>query len=99
MGFSADGRNWQIKATGAAPDLNDIASLNGHFMIAGNNGLVLRATEGPPDLLNVPESQTILVGGAVALSVDASGAAPLTYQWRKDGFVLINGGNISGADT
>ena len=39
--------------------------------------------------------------GAVALSyaVIASGSGPLAYQWYRNGVPLVNGTNISGADT
>ena len=45
----------------------------------------------PPAILTQPASATVMVGANVAFSVTASGTAPLTYQWLK------NGGNISGA--
>ena len=32
-----------------------------------------------------PTSQTVVTGGTATLSVTASGAAPITYQWRKAG--------------
>lgn len=40
-----------------------------------------------------PQSQTVIVGGAVTFSVTAAGSQPLLYQWR------FNGANISGAKT
>lgn len=39
-----------------------------------------------------PASQTVAVGNEITLSVTASGAMPMTFQWRKDGL------NISGAN-
>ena len=38
-----------------------------------------------------PAAQSVVVGQTASFSVTASGTAPLTYQWRK------NGSNISGA--
>jgi pectate lyase/pectin methylesterase-like acyl-CoA thioesterase len=38
-----------------------------------------------------PQSQTVNVGAAATFTVTASGAAPITYQWRK------NGADIPGA--
>jgi len=43
-----------------------------------------------------PATQTICPGYTVTYSVTATGAG-LTYQWRKNGVNMVNGGNISGA--
>jgi hypothetical protein len=37
----------------------------------------------PPAIVTPPQSQNVLVGGDILLSVSATGAAPLAYQWRK----------------
>jgi hypothetical protein len=42
----------------------------------------------PPAILTQPTPQTLLVGQALQLSVTASGAAPLAYQWLRSGTVL-----------
>jgi PKD repeat protein len=44
-----------------------------------------------PAITTQPASQTVTAGASVSVTVVASGTAPLTYQWRKDG------SNISGA--
>jgi hypothetical protein len=46
-----------------------------------------------PAITNQPASQTAAVGGSATFSVGASGTAPLSYQWKRDGIVL------SGAST
>ena len=46
-----------------------------------------------------PQSQTNYAGKNVILSVIASGAAPIGYQWQKGGVSLSNGGAISGVTT
>ena len=46
---------------------------------------------GAPAITTQPASRTVAVGAPVAFSVSASGAAPLGYQWRR------NGANIAGA--
>ena len=38
-----------------------------------------------PTISQNPSSLTVVEGGAVTLSVTANGAAPLTYQWARDG--------------
>jgi endonuclease/exonuclease/phosphatase family metal-dependent hydrolase len=57
------------------------------FMISTNS---LPATN-PPAITSHPLSQTNALGGNVTFTVAATGADPLTYQWR------FNGTNISGA--
>ncbi|MFL5731523.1 MAG: PQQ-dependent sugar dehydrogenase [Cytophagaceae bacterium] len=44
-----------------------------------------------PQITTQPASQTVTQGQAVSFSVSASGMAPLSYQWQKDGV------NITGA--
>ena len=50
-----------------------------------------------PNITTLPLSQTKLVGETVAFTVAASGATPLSFQWKTNGVNLVNGGNISGA--
>jgi len=53
----------------------------------------------PPSITQHPQSLTRCVGTSASFSVTASGTAPLSYQWRKNGNNLSNGGSISGATT
>ena len=41
----------------------------------------------------------IVPGSNVSFSVTATGTAPLSYQWQKDGVYLTDGGRITGATT
>ena len=43
-----------------------------------------------PSILVQPANQTVTVGVNVTFSVTASGTAPLSYQWRKDGNNLVS---------
>jgi hypothetical protein len=45
-----------------------------------------------------PTNQIICAGGSASFTVVASGTS-ITYQWRKGSINLINGGNISGANS
>lgn len=44
-----------------------------------------------PAITTQPQSQTVTAGNSISFSVGASGTAPFTYQWQKDG------NNLSGA--
>jgi glucose/arabinose dehydrogenase len=59
----------------------------------GNAGVVYRIEYGAnaPTITSHPASRTVAPGAGVTFSVRASGAAPLRYQWQR------NGANISGA--
>jgi hypothetical protein len=48
---------------------------------------------------NNPIAVTQCAGTTANFSVTAAGQGTLTYQWRRNGSNLSNGGNISGADT
>jgi hypothetical protein len=47
----------------------------------------------PPAITTQPVSQTVIVGHSATFSVAATGTAPLTYQWKKNGAPI--GGAIS----
>lgn len=57
---------------------------------ATSNAAILTVTT-PPAITSQPTSQTVSVGQTATFSVTATGTAPLTYQWRK------NGANIASA--
>jgi len=50
-----------------------------------------------PNITTQPASQTVNPGTTVQFTIAATGTGTLTYQWRKDGVNLSNGGKISGA--
>jgi hypothetical protein len=71
---------------------------------AGGGALVVLLNTSPPVAVPVitqqpAPQQTIVAGSPAMLSVQASGANPLTYQWRKNTVPLTDGGHISGAAT
>ena len=58
---------------------------------SGKNFLATGTVVSPPNITTQPASQSVNPGASVTFTVVASGASPLTYQWR------FNGVNISGA--
>ncbi len=46
-----------------------------------------------------PQSQTVLALASVTFSIVAVGSGPFTYQWRRSGISLTEGGWILGAQT
>jgi hypothetical protein len=58
-----------------------------------SNNATLTVTEAvPPAITTQPANRTVTAGATAKFSVIATGSAPLSYQWRKDGV------NISGAN-
>ena len=54
----------------------------------------------PPQVTVHPVDHTNIVPGSdVSFSVTATGTAPLSYQWQKDGVNLTDGGSITGVAT
>ncbi len=51
----------------------------------------------PPNITSQPANATVTEGGNASFTVVAGGAAPLTYQWRKNGSPLADAGNLAGA--
>jgi uncharacterized delta-60 repeat protein len=56
-----------------------------------------------PSIVAQPAGQVVLVSSNFTLSVNASGSAPMAYQWRKDGVDLPGAGaasyTVNGAQT
>jgi hypothetical protein len=52
-----------------------------------------------PTIIQQPQSQTNASYNEVSFIVAANGTGPLSYQWRKNGTNLVNGGYISGSTT
>jgi uncharacterized repeat protein (TIGR01451 family) len=49
-----------------------------------------------PFILTQPTNRMVFAGGSATFSVLAAGSSPLTYQWRRAGTNLADGGRISG---
>jgi hypothetical protein len=75
--------------------LNGIYSTS-NFILDGG---YIRFTGDAPSITSQPENRSITVGQTTSFTVNAIETAPLSYQWKKNGVDLADGGNISGANT
>lgn len=57
---------------------------NADGVVVSNALLSVIGLERPPGIVSQPQSQTVPLGAPAALSVVASGAPPLAYQWWRD---------------
>ncbi|HYL62883.1 MAG TPA: choice-of-anchor D domain-containing protein [Candidatus Methylomirabilis sp.] len=73
---------YQVRSTDSK---NDHANSGGHSFKTADPAVVA------PTITTPPTSQTVIAGQAATFTVVASGTAPLSYQWQK------NGANIAGA--
>jgi hypothetical protein len=53
----------------------------------------------PPTISRQPQSQSVASYNSASFNVAATGTGPLSYQWRKGGTNLVDGGNVSGSAT
>lgn len=53
----------------------------------------------PPVIARQPLSRTNLASSTASFTIEAVGGVPLSYQWRRQGTNLVNGGNLSGVTT
>jgi hypothetical protein len=50
-----------------------------------------------PAITAQPQNMTVADGGAAAFTVSASGTAPLSFVWSRDGTELVDGAGVSGS--
>lgn len=60
--------------------------------------LVTNATV-PPQFLSQLDSQVVAPGATTSFTLVAEGTQTITYQWRRNGLNLVNGGVYSGVNT
>lgn len=92
-------------ATSASLTLNSVQASNaGSYTVSVSNGLGTVNSTGatltvnvtiPPTISIHPASQSVSAGANVALTVAATGTAPLSYQWRKDGAPIAGATNAT----
>lgn len=51
----------------------------------------------PPTVTTQPVSQSVNAGSAVTLAITASGTAPFSYQWRKNGTAIVGNSSATSA--
>jgi len=78
-------------AVGSAPSSNAARSDAIRWLAIG--------TGDAPSITQHPTNQTVPFGTDASFSVQASGAEPLSYQWKKDNVDVADGGPYSGATT
>ena len=82
-------------ATGIDSPVDLQVDVNGHlYYLSAGDGAVFQVrftANQAPTIATHPASRTVPAGGSATFSVSASGTAPLTYQWQR------NGANIAGA--
>jgi DNA/RNA endonuclease G (NUC1) len=86
-----------VQSADAAADYNVVVTNT--VSAATSNNATLTVTPAAPTITASPATQTITTGSTATLTVTAIGTAPLSYQWRKGGTPLADGGAISGAST
>lgn len=66
--------------------------------LPSNDLLVFRTCQ-PSCVSQISNDQTIPIGGQLSLSISTSGSPINSYQWKKDGQILLDNSTISGAQT
>ena len=83
----------------STPFVREVSDLNGKRLAASfrNGGITLHRLPVGPSILSQPASLSELQGDEARFSVVVSGDLPLSFQWRKGGVPLADGGNRIGA--
>src|SRR5204863_266950 len=84
-----------------AADAGDYAVIvtNQAGSVVSSSARLTVITATPPSIVSQPQSQTVNLGQSASFSVTATGTAPLSYAWMKNGTQLSDGGNITGSRT
>jgi hypothetical protein len=64
-----------------------------------SDAAILSVAPVPPSFSSQPTHQVTAAGTTVNFSAVVIGTPPITFRWQKDGVNIVNGPNISGADT
>jgi hypothetical protein len=66
----------------------NLASSDIVFGMTLNGVGVVNTNLPPPIITEQPQSQTVAVGGTTTFQVEATGAGPLAYRWRRNGVTI-----------
>jgi hypothetical protein len=90
-------------------EIDNVAPVGGAITILGEgdtssyrsplNAIEIMASPTVPYIINQPASLRLYTNQTAQFSVAARSMADMAYQWRKNGFNLSDGGNISGTQT
>jgi hypothetical protein len=72
-----------------------VVSNSGGVMPVTSSAATLTVTPIPPTITLAPLPKSVQAGSDATFIVAAGGTAPLTYQWTKNGVVLVDGVNAS----
>ena len=86
-------------ASVSAADAASYSVVVGNTAGSATSGNAVLTVQSPPAIVTQPASQFGALGNTTTLSATASGTAPLSWQWFKDGLALADSGNISGSAT
>jgi hypothetical protein len=107
------GYQWSLNGTNITGATNPTLTLNNvQLTQAGSYSVVVTNIAGstnsasavltvvlPPVITQQPQSQSVSSYNSASFTVSATGTGPLSYQWRKNGTNLVDGGNVSGSAT
>ncbi len=102
-----DGGKFSGATTGQLVVSNAVGTNEGIFDVLVSNAFGSSSPSNPAQLLvnrsptitQQPFATAVIQGQTLTLAVVADGTQPLTYQWKRDGTNLVNGGRISGVNT
>ncbi|MFO7368723.1 MAG: immunoglobulin domain-containing protein [Bacteroidales bacterium] len=92
-------------STGAVSQTLTVSITGSYWVrVTSGNGCIDRDTvtitvSAASSITDQPDNQTLCVGDNMHLNIVVSGSGPYTYQWKKDGSDLFDGGDTSGSQT
>jgi endonuclease/exonuclease/phosphatase family metal-dependent hydrolase len=115
IGYAPDGvPQWTNRFNGPADGMDEplskqsMALTSDGFVVTGRSDagggifdyVTIKYSVGfAPEVITQPVNQTNLYGSTALLAATVTGTDPMTFQWRKNGTNLLDGGNITGATT
>lgn len=86
----ATGSSYQTPATTTADNgaTFSVVVSNGSGSVTSNNATLTVQSPVAPSITSQPAAQTVTAGAMATFSVTATGTAPLSYQWRKNGTAI-----------